>query len=93
VVGGWVSRPALLRGASKKKIDGPPRAFAKSQTHPPTIRLFSPFPWLFLFFCVRFWAFLGSRHGEFKKNIQIFLQKSKKSMSKTSPKISTKALM
>jgi hypothetical protein len=24
----------------QKKIDGPPRTFAKSQTHPPTIRLF-----------------------------------------------------
>jgi hypothetical protein len=24
----------------KSSVDGPPRAFAKSQTHPPTIRLF-----------------------------------------------------
>jgi hypothetical protein len=38
----------------QKKIDGPPRSFAKSQTHPPTIRLF-----FIDFFLVRFWAFLG----------------------------------
>jgi hypothetical protein len=28
------------RGAGKKNFDGPPRALTKSQTHPPTIRLF-----------------------------------------------------
>jgi hypothetical protein len=28
------------RGAAKTKIDGPPRAFAKSQTHPPAFRFF-----------------------------------------------------
>jgi hypothetical protein len=39
-----VERPDLLpnplaldRGAGKKKIDGPARTFAKSQTHPPTV--------------------------------------------------------
>jgi hypothetical protein len=57
-----------FRGAGKKKIDGPPRAFAKSQTHPTTIRHF--FSWFF------FRTFLGvSRQGEFKNTIQIFLQK------------------
>jgi hypothetical protein len=39
-----------------KEIDGTFSTFAKSQTHPPTIRLL--FPWLFL---VRLWAFLVSR--------------------------------
>ena len=52
-----------IRAAGKNKIDGtPPRAFAKSQTHPPTIRHF--FSWL-TFFC----AFLNvSRHGEFENS-------------------------
>jgi hypothetical protein len=55
---------SVCRGAGKKKVDGPPRAFAKSQTHPPTIRLF------FLS------KVLGvSRQGEFKNTIKIFLQK------------------
>jgi hypothetical protein len=57
------------RGAAKKKIDGPPRAFAKSQTHPPTIRLF-------FFLTFFFSTFLGvSRRGEFKNTIKIFWQK------------------
>jgi hypothetical protein len=47
------------RGAGKKQIDGPPRTFAKSQTHPPTRRLFFVLP----FFLVRFWAFLGMITG------------------------------
>jgi hypothetical protein len=38
-----------------KKIDGSPHTFAKSQTHPPTCRLFFPLD----FFCARFWALLG----------------------------------
>jgi hypothetical protein len=40
----WAVLPWFARGR-QKKIDGPPRAFAKSQTHPPTIRTF--FSWLF----------------------------------------------
>jgi hypothetical protein len=60
-------QPRGARGR-QKKIDGPPRTFAKFQTHPPTIRLF------FLDFC--FSTFLGvSRQGEFKNTIKIFLQK------------------
>jgi hypothetical protein len=56
------------RGAAKKQIDGPPRIFAKSQTHPPTIRLF----FLDFFFS----TFLGvSRQGEFKNTTNIFWQK------------------
>jgi hypothetical protein len=47
----------------------PPRAFAKSQTHPPTIRLFC----LALFFSTISGV---SRQGEFKNTIQIFLQKA-----------------
>jgi hypothetical protein len=60
-----------MRGAAKKKIDGPPRTFAKSQTqtHPPTIRLF--FSLVFFFS-----KFLGvSRQGEFKNTIKLFWQK------------------
>jgi hypothetical protein len=47
-----------------------PRAFAKSQTHPPTIRLF--------FSLTFFWGtFLGvSRQGEFKNTTQTLLQAS-----------------
>jgi hypothetical protein len=57
------------RGAAQKKIDGPPRAFTKSQTHPPT-------PPTFFFLAFFFSAFLGvSRQGEFKNTIKIFLQK------------------
>jgi hypothetical protein len=57
------------RGAAKNKIDGPPRTFAKSQTHPPTIRLF-----FFLTFFLS--TFLGvSRQGEFKNTTKIFWQK------------------
>jgi hypothetical protein len=60
------SESECRRGAAKK-IDGPPRTSAKSQTHPPTIRLFL---WLF------FSTFLGvSRQGEFKNTTKIFLQK------------------
>jgi hypothetical protein len=36
---------AATREGPPKKIDGPPRTFAKSQTHPPTIRHF--FSWHF----------------------------------------------
>jgi hypothetical protein len=55
--------------ARQKKIDGPPRTFAKSQNHPPTIRLF-------FFLTFFFSTFLGiSRQGEFKNTIKIFLQK------------------
>jgi hypothetical protein len=65
-------------GAAKKKIDGPPRAFTKSQTHPPT-----PPTFFFLtFYLVRFWAFLGK--GSSKTPLKYFC---KKSMSKTFPKI------
>jgi hypothetical protein len=57
------------RGAAQKKIDGPPRTFAKSQTHPPTIRTF-----FFLELC--FSTFLGvSRQGELKNTTKMFLQK------------------
>jgi hypothetical protein len=65
----------LARGR-QKKIDGPPRPFAKSQTHPPAIRLF-------------FITFLSvSRQGEFKNTTTIFLQKvhvgkKKKKIDKT----------
>ena len=53
----------------QKKIDGPPSAFAKSQTHPPTIRHF-------FFLTFFFSTFLGvSRQGEFKNTIKIFWQK------------------
>jgi hypothetical protein len=48
-----VAHTSLPRG-QQKKIDGPPRTFAKSETHPPTIRLF-----FLTFVLVRFWAFLG----------------------------------
>jgi len=51
-----------------KKIDGPPRAFAKSRTRPPTIRLFLP-----CFLLIRFSGV--SRQGEFKNTMQMFLQK------------------
>jgi hypothetical protein len=72
------------RGAGKNKFDGPPRTFAKSQTHPPTIRLF----FLDFFFS----TFLGvSRQGEFKNTIKIYFYK--KSMSKINSKISTKISM
>jgi hypothetical protein len=59
------------RGARgrQKKIDGPPRTFAKSQTHPPTIRLLFPLGFFFS-------TFLGvSRQGEFKNTTEIFWQK------------------
>jgi hypothetical protein len=60
--------PFNARGR-QKKIDGPPRTFAKSQTHPPTSRLFFPLAFFLS-------TFLGvSRHGEFKNTIQTFLQK------------------
>jgi hypothetical protein len=71
---GMRMKSCLARGR-QKKIDGPPRAFAKSQTHPP-----SGFVFLDLFL-VHFWAFLD-------KNIF-----TKKSMSKTFSKISTKNSM
>jgi hypothetical protein len=52
-----------------KKMDGPPRTLTKSQTHPPTIRLFFSLDFFFS-------TFLGvSRQGEFKNTIKIFLQK------------------
>jgi hypothetical protein len=51
-----------LEGPAKQKSTDPPRTFAKSQTLPPTIRLF--------FFLTFFF-----RQGEFKNTIQIFLQK------------------
>jgi hypothetical protein len=57
------------RGAAKKKVDGPPRAFTKSQTHQPTPPTF----FSLAFFFSTFWGV--SRQGEFKNTIQIFLQK------------------
>jgi hypothetical protein len=63
--------PALPRGRQPaKQTDGPPRAFAKFQTHPPTIqRLFS-----LAFFC----TFLGvSQQGKFT-NTQKNKRKKKK---------------
>jgi hypothetical protein len=65
-----VTQP-VWRGAAKKKIDGPPRTFTKSQTHPPTIRLF----FFLTFFLVRFWAFLGK--GSSKTPQKCFYKKSK----------------
>jgi hypothetical protein len=63
--------PSSLVSSSEgpaKKIDGPPRTFAKSETHPPTIRVF------FLDFFKS--TFLGvSRQGEFKNTTKTFLQK------------------
>jgi hypothetical protein len=59
---------ATPRGRQKTP-DGPPRTFAKSQTHPPAIRLV---------FSLAFFlgTFLGvSRQGEFKNTTKIFLQK------------------
>jgi hypothetical protein len=62
-------KAAPSRGAGKIQIDGPPRTFAKSQTHPPTIRLFFSLTFFFS-------TFLGvSRQGEFKNTIKICLQK------------------
>jgi hypothetical protein len=55
-----------------KKTDGPPCTFDKSQTHPPTIRLF---------FLVRFWGFIGK--GSSKTPHKYFC---KKSMSTAAPK-------
>jgi hypothetical protein len=58
----------LGRGAGKKRIDGPPGAFTKSQTHPhpPTCRLFASLDFFFgTFFGV-------SRLGAFKNTIKIF---------------------
>jgi hypothetical protein len=49
-----------------KKIDGPPRAFAKFQTHPPTTRLFPPC----FFLKVRFGRF--SARGVQKHHTNIF---------------------
>jgi hypothetical protein len=69
-----------------QKIDGPPRAFAQSQTHPTTHQ---PTFFFLVFFLVRFWGV--SRQGEFKNTIKIFLKKN--SMSKTFPKKSTKISM
>jgi hypothetical protein len=66
-----------FRGAGQKNRRTPPRTFAKSQTHPPTIRLFFPLE----LFLVRFWAFLGK--GSSKIPLKCFC---KKSMSKTFPK-------
>jgi hypothetical protein len=54
----------LFSRGRQKKIDGPPRTFAKSQTHPPTIRLF----FLDFFFSTFFGV---SRQGGFK-NTQNF---------------------
>jgi hypothetical protein len=63
--------PAHSEGPPKF-FGGPPRVFAKSQTHPPTSRLF--FLGIFLS------TFSGvSRQGEFKNTMQMF-------MSKTFPK-------
>jgi hypothetical protein len=80
-VGGVSYIDSAMRGAGKTKTDGPPRTFAKSQTHPPTSRLFFPLTFFFS-------TFLGvSRQGEFKNTTKMFLQKV---LSKTFPKISTK---
>jgi hypothetical protein len=57
-----------MRGAAKKNRRTPPRAFAKSRTRPPTIRLFLP-----CFLLIRFSGV--SRQGEFKNTMQMFLQK------------------
>jgi hypothetical protein len=67
--GSVAAAPACSSRGRPKEIDGPPRIFAKSQTHPPTTRL--------LFFLDFFFSkFLGvSRQGEFKNTITIFLQK------------------
>jgi hypothetical protein len=67
--------PGASRGAGQKKIDGPPhaRAFAKSQTHPPTTRLF----FLDIFFKVRFWAFLGEGSSKFKTPQKYFYKTQK----------------
>jgi hypothetical protein len=64
---GGLLRWAIARGRPKK-IDGPPRTFAKSQTpHPPSD---------FFFLDFLFSTFLGvSRQEEFKNTIKIFLQK------------------
>jgi hypothetical protein len=71
----------VARGRQKKSTDPPVGTFAKSQTHPPTIR-----PFFVDFFLVRFWAFLGK--GSSKTPLKYF---SKKSMSKTFP-IKTKKI-
>jgi hypothetical protein len=49
-------------------MDGPPHAFTKSQTHPPTGH-----PPTIFFFKVQFWVFLGKRG--FKHTTTILLQK------------------
>jgi hypothetical protein len=61
------ARRFLLRGC-QKQIDGPPRAFAISQTHPPTSR--------FLFLGIFLNTFSGvSRQGELENTTKMFLQK------------------
>jgi hypothetical protein len=70
-------------GPPQKKSTDPPLKFAKSPTHPPTIRLF-----FLTFFLVRLWAFLGK--GSSKTPRTYF---GKTSVSKTFPKISTKISM
>jgi hypothetical protein len=67
----------------QNKIDGPPRTFAKSHTHPPTRTFFS-----LTFFQYVFGRF--SARGVQKHHKNYFC---KKSMSKAFPKISTKISM
>jgi hypothetical protein len=65
----WLQRRAQLTRGRQKQIDGPPRTFAKSQTHPPTTRFF----FLDLFFST---FFSVSRQGVQKHHKHIFTKKS-----------------
>jgi hypothetical protein len=69
----------LLEGPAKKKSRGA-RAFAKSQTNPPTIRLF----FSLICFLVRFWAFLGNGSSKTPQKVHVgkyFQNFDKNSMS------------
>jgi hypothetical protein len=70
---GWAKKS---RGR-QKKIYGPPRAFAKYQTHPPIIR----HSFSLTFLLVRFWAFIGKGNSKTPQNF--FCRK--KPMSKNFP--------
>jgi hypothetical protein len=81
-------RSSAAEGPPKKKSTDPPAHLLnlRSQTHPPTIRLF--FPLIFL-------KYVFGRFSARARGVQKIPQKRfyKKSMSKTFPKISTKNSM
>jgi hypothetical protein len=74
-------------GPAKKNRRTFSRTFAKSQTHPPPLRLFFALTFVFS-------TFLGvSRQGEFKNTIKIFLQKVHVESRKLFPKFRQKISM